>query len=236
MRNTLDNLLEEKISLLGNEMEKNKIQSKTMAEFAIIFYEKYTDNYDEALFIQICKRIMNFYNEAIKNIPDKDKEYRLNNIIKNLSNEKDKISSFLKEKDIPTEVPKEKFNMNDIEDRYKSTREEVNKLIQKKPFFKKKWYDKLKDAYQKLEKIRFTIESYREDERNSEKNRKLKKVFEDLIENFKKFLSEVDGEIGIEIAQQNISYENAIQDEASLQNITYNFFLEKLYSYFQKKK
>lgn len=158
MSKKLELLLEEKIYQLQNDLKQKKIEAKTMAEFAAVFYEKYSENYNEKLLIQICKKTMNFYNEGVKNLPDESKEYFIENILNEISKLRNNLS-FLIKKDISiNETPFENTNIEFIKDKYKEIVNNINHLKEKKPFFifRRSWRKKIEKSFSELEKIDLT--------------------------------------------------------------------------------
>lgn len=231
MSKELELLMEEKIYQLKNDLETKKIEAKTMAEFASVFYEKYGENYNEKLLIQICKKTMNFYNEGVKNLPDESKEYFIENILNEISKLRNNLS-FLIKKDISiNETSFENTNIEFIKDKYKEIVNNINHLKEKKPFFifRRSWRKKIEKSFSELEKIYLTLRKLKEDEENSESNKIRKQNFKDLTDDLKKFLYETDNEIGVEL--KKIFYEDVMKEE-KLEEYIYEVVIANLYKYF----
>lgn len=219
MAERLKLLIEEKIYQLQNDLDKRKIEAKTMAEFAVIFYEKYEENYNEKLLVQICKRTMNFYNEGLKNLPDEKKEFILTKITNGVEKVQGKLKTLLGniEANIESTSGNNEFNIEVMESKYKFLVKELEDLGEKKPFFgRKKWKNSLEKISQQLNRIKLEIENYIEREKNSEKNRELKESFKTIMEDLKTFNLEVNPEIGVELA--TITYEEAMKNENQLRS------------------
>ena len=235
MNEELNLLLEEKIYQIQNDLNRKKIEAKTMAEFAIVFYEKYKENYNEKLLIQICKRTMNFYEEGLKNLPNKDKEYFFETTIFDISKTQEKLNSFLKNiPQVDSQDLIEKINIENIEDIYRNIIKQLNTMLIKKPsiFGKRKWKKNLEDGYNKLNQIKEIIENYQEKEKNSESNKRLEKNFKDLMEDLKNFSYNYDKEIGVKLV--TITYEDVMKNEDILKNFIYEVVISNLYNYFIK--
>ncbi len=234
MSKKLELLLEEKIYQLQNDLKQKKIEAKTMAEFAAVFYEKYSTNYNEKLLVQICKRTMNFYNEGIKNLPDEDKEYFIEKTLKDISKFKEKLKSLVKGNLSNLEVNSSVLNLETLKDKYKSVTSDISNLTEKKPFFllRKKWKKQIEKSYMELEKINLNLEEIKEQEENNEKNIIRKKNFKDLMEDLKEFVYEVDSEIGVKLA--TITYEDVMKEE-KLRDYIYEVIIANLYNYFITK-
>lgn len=234
MSKKLELLLEEKIYQLQNDLKQKKIEAKTMAEFAAVFYEKYLTNYNEKLLVQICKRTMNFYNEGIKNLPDEDKKYFIEKTLKDISKFQEKLKFLVKENFSNIEVNSDILNIETLKDKYKLITNNINNLIEKKPFFllRKKWKKQIKKSYIELEKINLSLKELKEQEENNEKSIIRKKNFKDLTEDLKEFVCEIDSEIGIKLA--TITYEDVMKEE-KLKDYIYEVVIANLYNYFIKK-
>ena len=137
MAERLKLLIEEKIYQLQNDLDKRKIEAKTMAEFAVVFYEKYEENYNEKLLVQICKRTMNFYNEGLKNLPDEKKEFILTKITNGVEKVQGKLKTLLGniEANIESTSGNNEVNIEVMESKYKFLVKELEDLGEKKPFF-----------------------------------------------------------------------------------------------------
>lgn len=236
MAERLKLLIEEKIYQLQNDLDKRKIEAKTMAEFAVVFYEKYEENYNEKLLVQLCKRTMNFYNEGLKNLPDENKEFILTKLTNGVDKIQGKLKSLLGDISSSEESNSEvnDFNIEVMEKKYNSLLEKLEKLGEKKPFFgRKKWKNNLEKINQQLNRIKLEIENYIEREKNSEKNRELKESFKTIMEDLKAFNSEVNPEIGVELAP--ITYEDAMKNENQLRSYVYEVVIANLYKYFITK-
>lgn len=236
MAERLKLLIEEKIYQLQNDLDKRKIEAKTMAEFAVIFYEKYEENYNEKLLVQICKRTMNFYNEGLKNLPDEKKEFILTKITNGVEKVQGKLKTLLGniEANIESTSGNNEFNIEVMESKYKFLVKELEDLGEKKPFFgRKKWKNSLEKISQQLNRIKLEIENYIEREKNSEKNRELKESFKTIMEDLKTFNLEVNPEIGVELA--TITYEEAMKNENQLRSYIYEVVIANLYKYFITK-
>lgn len=236
MAERLELLIEEKIYQLQNDLDKRKIEAKTMAEFAVVFYEKYEENYNEKLLVQLCKRTMNFYNEGLKNLPDEKKEFILTKITNGVDKVQGKIKGLLGDISSSEEVNSEvnDFDVEVMESKYKFLLKELEELGEKKPFFgKKKWKNSLEKISQQLSRIKLEIENYVEREKNSEKNRELKESFKTIMEDLKTFNLEVNPEIGVELA--TITYEEAMKNENQLRSYIYEVIIANLYKYFMTK-
>lgn len=236
MAERLELLIEEKIYQLQNDLDKRKIEAKTMAEFAVVFYEKYEENYNEKLLVQLCKRTMNFYNEGLKNLPDEKKEFILTKITNGVDKVQGKIKGLLGDISSSEEVNSEvnDFDVEVMESKYKFLLKELEELGEKKPFFgKKKWKNSLEKISQQLSRIKLEIENYVEREKNSEKNRELKDSFKTIMEDLKTFNLEVNPEIGVELA--TITYEEAMKNENQLRSYIYEVIIANLYKYFMTK-
>lgn len=231
MSKKLELLLEEKIYQLQNDLKQKKIEAKTMAEFAAVFYEKYSTNYNEKLLVQICKRAMNFYNDGIKNLPDEDKEYFIEKTLKDISKFQEKLKSLVKENFSNIEVNSDILDIETLKDKYKLITNTINNLIEKKPFFllRKKWKKQIEKSYIELKKINLNLEALKEQEENNEKNIIRKKNFKDLMEDLKEFVYEVDSEIGVKLA--TITYEDVMKEE-KLKDYIYEVIIANLYNYF----
>ena len=207
-----------------------------MAEFAVIFYEKYEENYNEKLLVQICKRTMNFYNEGLKNLPDEKKEFILTKITNGVEKVQGKLKTLLGniEANIESTSGNNEFNIEVMESKYKFLVKELEDLGEKKPFFgRKKWKNSLEKISQQLNRIKLEIENYIEREKNSEKNRELKESFKTIMEDLKTFNLEVNPEIGVELA--TITYEEAMKNENQLRSYIYEVVIANLYKYFITK-
>lgn len=229
-------LLEEKIYQLQNDLDKRKIEAKTMAEFAVVFYEKYEKNYNEKLLVQLCKRTMNFYNEGLKNLPDEKKEFVLTKITSGVNKVQEKLKSLLGNINLGGNLDTEtnEFDLEIMENKYKFLIKELEDLGEKKPFFgRKKWKNNLEKINQQLNRVKLEIENYIEKEKNSEKNKELKENFKTIMEDLKTFNSEVNPEIGIELAP--IIYEDAMKNENQLRSYVYEVVIANLYKYFITK-
>jgi|GEM_PF-6245081 len=236
MAERLKLLIEEKIYQLQNDLDKRKIEAKTMAEFAVVFYEKYEENYNEKLLVQICKRTMNFYNEGLKNLPDEKKEFILTKITNGVEKVQGKLKTLLGniEANIESTSGNNEVNIEVMESKYKFLVKELEDLGEKKPFFgRKKWKNSLEKISQQLNRIKLEIENYIEREKNSEKNRELKESFKTIMEDLKTFNLEVNPEIGVELA--TITYEEAMKNENQLRSYIYEVVIANLYKYFITK-
>lgn len=236
MAERLKLLIEEKIYQLQNDLDKRKIEAKTMAEFAVVFYEKYEENYNEKLLVQICKRTMNFYNEGLKNLPDEKKEFILTKITNGVEKVQEKLKTLLGniEANIESTSGNNEVNIEVMESKYKFLVKELEDLGEKKPFFgRKKWKNSLEKISQQLNRIKLEIENYIEREKNSEKNRELKESFKTIMEDLKTFNLEVNPEIGVELA--TITYEEAMKNENQLRSYIYEVVIANLYKYFITK-
>ena len=233
MEEKLKFLIEEKIYQLQNDLDKRKIEAKTMAEFAVVFYEKYEENYNEKLLVQLCKRTMNFYNEGLKNLPDENKEFILTKITNGVDKVQGKLKSLLGDINSVEESNSEinDFDVEAMESKYKFLLKELEELGEKKPFFgRKKWKNSLEKINQQLNRIKLEIENYIAREKNSEKNRGIKESFKIIMEDLKAFNSEVNPEIGIELAP--ITYEDVMKNEKQLRSYVYEVVIANLYKYF----
>lgn len=236
MAERLKLLIEEKIYQLQNDLDKRKIEAKTMAEFAVVFYEKYEENYNEKLLVQICKRTMNFYNEGLRNLPDEKKEFILTKITNGVEKVQGKLKTLLGniEANIESTSGNNEFDIEVMESKYKFLVKELEDLGEKKPFFgRKKWKNSLEKISQQLNRIKLEIENYIEREKNSEKNRELKESFKTIMEDLKTFNLEVNPEIGVELA--TITYEEAMKNENQLRSYIYEVVIANLYKYFITK-
>lgn len=229
-------LIEEKIYKLQNDLDKKKIEAKTMAEFAVVFYEKYEENYNEQLLIQICKRTMNFYNEALKNLPDEKKEFILGKITNGINKAQEKLKNLLGTDNRSSEnnFETKDFDLELMENKYKFLVKELEDLGEKKPFFRRKsWKNNLERISQQLDRVKQEIEGYREREKNSDKNRELKSSFNTLVEDLKEFSLEVNPEIALELTQA--IYEDIMINENILRSFIYEMVIANLYKYFMSK-
>lgn len=238
MNEELNFLLEEKIYQIQNDLKIQKIEPKTMAEFASVFYEKYKKNYNEKLLVQICKRTMNFYNEEIKEVENKSEEFIFEDILNEISKYQKEILNILKEKPQNTVMKdlEEDLELEIIEKQYDNIKSKLKKTKKKKPFFMryKSWAKKKEEEYYELEKIKLSIEKYIENKKNTEKNRVKKKHFKELSEDLKNFIFEVDKEIGVNLA--TITYEDATKNQDKLRDYVYEVIIANLYNYFMKKQ
>lgn len=236
MAERLKLLIEEKICQLQNDLDKKKIEAKTMAEFAVVFYEKYGENYNEKLLVQLCKRTMNFYNEGLKNLPDEKKEFILTKISNGVDKVQGKIKNLLGDFDSVEDgdFKNNNFDIEAMENKYKFLLKELENIGEKKPFFgRKKWKRGLEKINQKLNRIKLEIKNCIEQEKNSEKNKELNESFRIIMEDLKAFNLEVNPEIGVELA--SITYEEAMKNQNQLRSYVYEIVIANLYKYFITK-
>ena len=239
MAEELETLLKEKIVTLQGELKKDKLEAKTMAEFCILFYEKYSDNYNEDLLKKLCKRVMKFFNQSIKNLPDKDREAYFDNIIRKSDDIQKKIAEKVKkklQKDMRTvgDISVEEFDFDEFEQEYKTYISEFDELEEKKPFFfKGGWIKKLNMLYNKFEMLKLTIEALREARKESVVYKNMQSDFKNIMENMKEFNMEVNPEIGIELA--SIDFEKVTSEDYVLKSYISDVILKHLYIYFTEK-
>lgn len=244
--------LEEIATRIRRELSDGELKGKTLAQFAITFYAKYYDEYDEKNFIKSLKLLIDYTNENFllcekreflaksieikKNILQKMKEIK-----ENIESQKYKLL-FENEENIESnnsdEINEEniKFDPESIKKwnkEYKALKENFDLIFEKKPkFFKGRWKDKIFEIYQKLNKLQneiyhstFELENFL-----VKKDEKYRKMFEIIMQDMREVTIKKLPNIGATLAA--ITYEDTIINKDNLSSFVFNLVLKTYFDFY----
>lgn len=237
------NEITEKCYLIRNDMSiKNEITAKIAADFAVTYYKIFKDNYDEKTFIYLVKKVMEFFNKAIVEIPKKRLEHHAKDLINDIDSLKEEVHKFSKilfnksfENSVIGDFSKEDLEL--YENDFKEIKKELKTLELNKPVFllRWKWKKNIKKQLYKLnslEKNSYNIyESFYKD--NEEKNRVLEEIYLDIRKHLKSFMLEVKPNIGEELA--DIPFEDVILGTNELKSFIFDVVISNFYQYYTLK-
>lgn len=227
-------LIVEKIKLLERDIEVENIKARTMANFAIVFYQNISD-YDEELFVEIVKKTMIFFNKEVLIYPQKKEINELKNLEKKM---KENINAF---KTKFSFYKSELVNFEEEEDikiLYAKIRENLENLFLKKPKFiygKGRWEKEVSKELGMLENLFLLIENERkskaEDIQKQEEENSI--LFKEINESTKKFIKAFNPEIGSKLAE--ISYHEVSETVYNLSVYVINIIIKEFHDYYLEK-
>lgn len=237
------NEITEKCYLIKNDISvKNEITAKIAADFAVTYYKVFRENYDEKTFVYIIKKVMEFFNKAVIDIPKRKLETdakKLTNDIDSLKEEVHKFSKILFNKNFESSTTGD-FSKEDLElyeSDFKEIKKELKTLELNKPFFllRWSWKKKIKKELSKLELLEKNSYNLYESfyENNKEKNRILEEIYLDIRKHLKSFMSDVKPNIGEELA--DIPYEYVIEGIDELKSFVFDVVISNFYQYYTLK-
>lgn len=240
----LDKEFKEQVLKIKNDLQKEKIEIRNWAEFAISFYKKFKNNYNEKLLIKIIKEVIEFYNKNLE-ISEKRKQIRnIDGLLEKIAKNKEEILVLYKIKNLNNNFfNKEKFDYNDSqfkewEEELERNRDKNFELKDKKFFFfsKKRKQKEAKVIIESLEKLSAEIKNSIEDIKIEveEKDKDILRLFENINEDLKKFLFEVKDNIGVELAK--LEYKKVISDFEITKKVIFSIILKNLCDYFKDKE
>lgn len=236
-------LLDEAITKISNNLESDSLEIKPWAEFAVVFYKKYKANYNERLLVKIIKEIFEFYRQNLEISSKREQIATVDDLLKKIDENKNSICTLYKLPNVENrKQSSEKLEYN--KDQFKEWKEQLSKskdennaLKEKRIFFfsKSRKGKKAKIIIENLEKlINEILDSTDETREEVEmKNKDILKIFENIKEDLKKFVSEVKKDIGVELA--DINYEYVISDINVVKDFIFNVIIQNLYFYFKNK-
>ncbi|MGL6130580.1 MAG: hypothetical protein ACRCZ9_03065 [Fusobacteriaceae bacterium] len=232
-------LLKERSILIRNEVERGKISPKVAASFAVTFYEGLDSEYDEKQMIILMKKMMEFFNNTIENIPKLQEEGRTTEILNDLNSIKN-LGERIYKKSFPIVKQSEDIIFKDIESYIPILRDIKKDLIssedEKPKFFKKNWDLKIIENLERLSKIENGLKNLLDlQKKEINKIREIsEKNFEEIKESLKRIVFETDSGIGSTLAIVDI--EDVIEDEENLKIFIYNDMILPLCKFFQEKQ
>lgn len=236
-------LLDEAVTKIYSNLENDKIETKTWAEFAVVFYRKYKSNYNERLLVKIVKQTLEFYRRNLEISSKREQLKSIFELLKKIDENKNGIYSLYKLKELENKnfkEGKEEYN----NEQFKEWEKELNgikdknfELKDKKFFFfsKKRKQKEAKVIIESLEKLSAQIKNSTEDIKIEveEKDKDILRLFENINEDLKKFIFEVKNSIGVELAE--IEYEEVIQNKDVVKDFVFNVIIQNLDFYFKNK-
>lgn len=237
---SIQNEINEKCYLIKNDISvKDEITPKVAAEFAVTFYKIYRDDYDEKTFVNIVKKVMEFFNKSILDIPKKKVLTDAKKILNEMDSLKESVRSFSKIFVNKTESRfyGESFTTVDLElceSQFKELKKNLKVLELNKPFilFRWNWKRKIKKELFKLNSLEGkTIKVYDYFyETNRERNEILEEMYLDIRKNLKSFMQDVKPTIGEELA--DIPYEHAVETVDDLKSFVFDVIISNFYQYY----
>ncbi|MGL4403349.1 MAG: hypothetical protein ACRCTS_06485 [Fusobacteriaceae bacterium] len=231
-------LLKERSVLLRKEIEKGKISPKIAAGFAVTFFEGLDKNYDEKTMVFLMKKIMEFFNDGIRNIPEFLEEKRIREILEELEHIK-KSGEKTFGKTIPENGDNDSFDFGKAEDtisELKTIKMNLRDLEDEKPkVFKKGWREKILQNLFDLIGIEKNLNNMLElkEQKNLILKENLKINLTEIKESLKKIVFETDKEIGAKLALQG--EEEIIENEDNLKVFVYDSVIITLCKFYQEK-
>lgn len=231
-------LLKERSVLLRKEIEKGEISPKIAARFAVTFFEGLDRDYDEKTTVFLMKKIMEFFNNGMRDIPEFLEEKKIRDILEELEQIK-KNGEKTFGKTVSQIGENSSFNFEKAEDaviNLKTIKMNLRDLEDEKPkFFKKAWKGKVLENLFELTGIEKNLSDMLElkEQKNSVLKENLKINLTEIKESLKKIVFEIDKEIGAKLALQG--EEEIIENEDNLKVFVYDSVIITLCKFYQEK-
>ena len=240
--NDIQNEITEKCYLIKNDITiKNEITPKVAADFSVAFYKLFKDNYDEKLFINIIKKVMEFFNCAMMDFPNNSNSEKLKILINDIDTLKNPIEKIIVLKENDLNFLENKLLTETSEfyaSEFKKLKKETNSFLSNKPFFlyRFSWKKKLKKKLIELLILERSItDSYTNIiQNNNEKNKILEEMFLEIKNNLKTFMIEVKPNIGKDLA--DTPYEYVMESQDDLKGFIFDIVISNFHQYSTLKK